>query len=36
MVDETETVADGPEAPEEILEEFRAFIEDVKPEDFGG
>ena len=36
MVDENEAVADSPEAPEEILEEFRAFIEDVKPEDFGG
>jgi bifunctional DNase/RNase len=38
LVDETEDAdavdADAP--PEVIIEEFRAFIEDVKPEDFGG
>ena len=33
VVDEAEDVADD-ESPDEILEEFRAFIEDVRPEDF--
>lgn len=32
VVDEAEDAAD--ESPDEILEEFRAFIEDVRPEDF--
>jgi bifunctional DNase/RNase len=39
LVDETESADDGVDAdapPEVIIEEFRAFIEDVKPEDFGG
>jgi uncharacterized protein len=38
LVDENDdTDGDAENAPpEEILEEFRAFIEDVKPEDFGG